>query len=175
MAANPIKRSFESFSGPVFNVSSQLPSSKKTRPNGAPDPALWGMITKLPLLTAQTILWQICSEDPTRAEHVITAHKARLAEEANRPPATFDRYSNACWYTLNKEFIRLSSSALLNAMSRVEEMLDENTAAIMEEAGPDTRWETRRNALEVLRKISKSVMLCEESQIGHELIKDGIC
>jgi hypothetical protein len=35
--------------------------------------------------------------------------------------------------------------------------------------------ETRRNALEMLRKISKSIMLCEEPLIRHELMKDGIC
>lgn len=31
----------------------------------------------------------------------------------------------------------------------------------MKKAGKGTRWETRRNALEVLRKILKSVMLCD--------------
>ncbi len=46
--------------------------------------------------------------------------------------------------------------------------------SIMEEAGPVTRFETRRNALEVLRKISKSVMLCQEQEIRHELLKDGV-
>ncbi|KAE8446354.1 hypothetical protein EG329_012103 [Mollisiaceae sp. DMI_Dod_QoI] len=44
----------------------------------------------------------------------------------------------------------------------------------MNQAGKGTRWETRRNALEVLRKISKSVMLCDEQVIRHEIMKDGI-
>jgi hypothetical protein len=47
-------------------------------------------------------------------------------------------------------------------------------ASIMAKAGPDMRWETRRNALEVLRKISKSIMLCEELVIRRELMKDGV-
>jgi hypothetical protein len=46
--------------------------------------------------------------------------------------------------------------------------------AIMAEADPETRFETRRNALEVQRKICKSVMLCGEEQIRHELMKDGM-
>jgi hypothetical protein len=44
----------------------------------------------------------------------------------------------------------------------------------MREAGPETRFEMRRNALEVLRKICKSVMLCDEQQIRHELMQDGM-
>ena len=43
----------------------------------------------------------------------------------------------------------------------------------MEKAGPETRWETRRNALEVLRKICKSIILCTDQQIRHEIMKDG--
>ncbi|KAL3418137.1 hypothetical protein PVAG01_09852 [Phlyctema vagabunda] len=36
---------------------------------------------------------------------------------------------------------------------------------------PSTRWETRRNALEVLRKICKSMILCTESVNRHVLMK----
>jgi len=52
--------------------------------------------------------------------------------------------------------------------------LSDARTAIMEEAGPETMFETRRNALEVLRKICKSIMLCDEQQIRHELMKDGM-
>lgn len=44
--------------------------------------------------------------------------------------------------------------------------------SIVRLAGKGSRWETRRNALEVLRKICKSVALCEERQIQHEIMKD---
>jgi len=43
----------------------------------------------------------------------------------------------------------------------------------MDAAEPGTRWETRRNALEVLRKICKSIMLCEVDVIKHEIMSDG--
>ena len=42
------------------------------------------------------------------------------------------------------------------------------------EAGPDRVWQTRRNALEVLRKICKSILLCDVQVIRHELMKDGV-
>lgn len=46
--------------------------------------------------------------------------------------------------------------------------------AILKKAGPNTKWETRHNALEVLRKISKSVMLCDKPVIRHKIMKDGV-
>jgi hypothetical protein len=98
------------------------------------------MITKLPPVKVQGILWQICSGDDKRTRLVINAHKARLAEEARRPPETFDYHSKACWYTLNKEFRNLSGSKQYNAVGSVTDTTDESVAAIMEKAEPDTRW-----------------------------------
>ncbi len=37
----------------------------------------------------------------------------------------------------------------------------------------DTRYETRRNALEVLRKTYKSTMLCELPQVKKDVLADG--
>lgn len=44
----------------------------------------------------------------------------------------------------------------------------------MKEASPNAKYETRRNALEALRRICKSIMLCDETQIRHELMKDSV-
>jgi hypothetical protein len=44
----------------------------------------------------------------------------------------------------------------------------------MKLADKTTRWETRRNALETLRKICKSIMLCDEQLIRYEVMKDGV-
>ena len=68
----------------------------------------------------------------------------------------------------------MRSSKQFEAMGDIIGTLDSSRRAIMKAATPDTRFETRRNALEVLRKISKSVMLCDEQQIRHEIMKDGI-
>ena len=58
-------------------------------------------------------------------------------------------------------------------MGDIGSELDDARDRVLEQAGPDTKFETRRNALEVLRKISKSIMLCNEQQIRHEVMKDG--
>jgi hypothetical protein len=68
----------------------------------------------------------------------------------------------------------MKGSRQFEALGEIIGFLDSSRRAIMKAAMPDTRFETRRNALEVLRKISKSVMLCDEQQIRHEIMKDGI-
>jgi hypothetical protein len=172
MALNGSKRTFESFAeanGP--ESSSAGASSKKPR---ADDAALLNAILKLPIERIQPILYAICHEDPKYAAVVQSSYKTFLAKEASKPPVNFDHYSKECWYTLNKKYARLSCSAQCDMAGEIESILVDAKNSILEEAGPDTRFETRRNALDVLRKICKSVMLCDERQIRHELMKDGV-
>ncbi|KAI9051985.1 hypothetical protein LZ554_004239 [Drepanopeziza brunnea f. sp. 'monogermtubi'] len=175
MASKSSKRTYASFSEPYGAASSLLsdrvPSAKRSRRNN--EPSLWSQILSLPHPTSQSLLYQICNANPNLAALVQSAHDARLAEEAARPPVNFDHYSRDCWYTMNKKYKRLSCSKQFEMMGDVCQVLDESREAIVAAAGPDVRWETRRNALEVLRKICKSIALCDEPQIRHELTKDG--
>jgi hypothetical protein len=75
---------------------------------------------------------------------------------------------------LNKRYARLRPSQQFEIIGDIMEELSEAREEIMGKAGQETRFETRRNALEVLRKICKSVMLCNEQQIRRELMKDGM-
>lgn len=68
----------------------------------------------------------------------------------------------------------MSSSKQYEMSGDICDELESAREAILEKAGPNTKWQTRRNALEVLRKISKSIMLCDEHTIRHEIMKDGI-
>jgi hypothetical protein len=74
---------------------------------------------------------------------------------------------------MNKKYSRLSSSKQYNMMGDIIGVLHLHEEAIMKKANSDARFATRRNALEVLRKIAKSIILCDEQQIRHELMKDG--
>jgi hypothetical protein len=132
------------------------------------------MVTALPLATTQAILFQICHDNPSLSASVVEAHNTQLAAERAKPAISFDTYSKSCWYTLNKKYKRKSSSAQYDLVGDVMEELESAREAILEQAHANTKWETRRNALEVLRKISKSIMLCEEQVIKHELMKDGV-
>jgi hypothetical protein len=175
MAVNSSKRSFETFAGPngtISSVQTNVPAPKKTRTNSNIN--LWEMITKLDATTIRSLLHHFCTQDPSLAAHVESAHRSRLAQEATKPPIEFDHYSKSCWHALNSQYRGMRSSKQFEAMGDIIGTLDSSRRAIMKAATPDTRFETRRNALEVLRKISKSVMLCDEQQIRHEIMKDGI-
>lgn len=136
------------------------------------------MITSLPASKTNSILYQLCQQNPHLAHVIQTAHQenlmAKVAAEATKPAINFDSYSRNCWHALNKEHKGSQSSEQDIAALDVSNELDDARLAIMACAGKGTRWETRRNALEVLRKISKSVMLCEIQLIQHELMKDGM-
>lgn len=147
MVSHSPKRSFGVFEeDSSVETESQL-SSK--RPRADPDHELWDMITNLPSDQTQSLLWQACTQSSSIADLVRSAHAERLAEEASRPPVNFDRYSQECWYTLNKKFKKLSGSHQFEMMGDICETLSDNREAVMDLAGPETRWETRKNALEV--------------------------
>ena len=116
----------------------------------------------------------MCRNEPKIADAVQRTYDSYLAKLAAQPPVDFDHYSKSCWYTLNKKYARLAPSQQYELVGDIMGELSDARTSIMEEAGPATRFETRRNALEVLRKISKSVMLCQEREIRHELMKDGV-
>ena len=59
-------------------------------------------------------------------------------------------------------------------MGDIIAVLSDSRESIMKEASPNAKYETRRNALEALRRICKSIMLCDETQIRHELMKDSV-
>jgi hypothetical protein len=175
MALNSSKRSFETFAGPngtISSVQTDVPALKKARADNNVN--LWEMITKLDATTTRSLLHHFCTQDPSLAAHVESAHRSRLAKEATKAPVEFDRYSKSCWHALNSQYRGMRSSKQFEAMGDIIGTLDSSRRAIMKAATPDTRFETRRNALEVLRKISKSVMLCDEQQIRHEIMKDGM-
>ena len=167
MAHSISKRPFDSFA----EANGSEASSKKPRAGSA---KLLDKIRVLPIETTQLLLDQICQEYPKLAARVQDTYAVHLAKTAAQAPVNFDHYSKECWYTLNKRYARLRPSQQFEIVGDIMWELSEAREEIMRKAGEGTRFETRRNALEVLRKICKSVMLCDEQQIRHELMKDGM-
>lgn len=143
-----------------------------------PDPALWNMITTLSAAKLQSTVYQACQQSPGLVSLIRNAHAEQVAEqaaaEAAKPPINFDYYSKSCWHALNSKYRSMGGSRQYDGAYEVSDQLDSVRRSIMKQARNGTRWETRRNALEVLRKISKSVMLCEVQIVRHELMKDGM-
>jgi hypothetical protein len=166
MAQNTSKRSFASFA----EANGTESSSKKPCADG---PTL-DTIRQLPIETIQDFLYNMCRNEPKIARAVQHTCDSYLAKLAAQPPVDFDHYSKSCWYTLNKKYARLRPSQQFEVTGDIIDELSDARTSMMKEAGPATRFETRRNALEVLRKISKSMMLCQEQEIRHELMNDGM-
>ncbi|KAK0106873.1 hypothetical protein ONS95_003595 [Cadophora gregata] len=113
---------------------------------------------------------------PRIADHIDSKYALKpAAKDAARAPAKdFSSFSKSCWHALNTQHKRLKTSQQFSATGDVLAILESSRQKILKEAGPDTVWQTRRNALEVLRKICKSIVLCEVQVIRHELMKDGV-
>ncbi|KAG4432274.1 hypothetical protein IFR05_012241 [Cadophora sp. M221] len=111
---------------------------------------------------------------PKIADHIDSKYAAKTAAKPPAPAKNFDAYSKECWHALNTQHKRLKSSKKFEATGEVLAVLEDNRKNFIKEAGPDTVWQTRRNALEVLRKICKSIVLCDVQVIRHELMKDGV-
>lgn len=94
-----------------------------------------------------------------------------MRSEVTEAAINFDSFSKECWHALYKNS-GLKSSHQYDRMDDVLEPLSRARDTIMMKATPDTRWETRRNGLETMRKICKSIMLCDEQLIQHEITKD---
>jgi len=172
------KRTFDTFAELNGNSSSELSSKKARSSPDAPEVLnkveLWNMITALSNETTQSMLFQFCHDNPSLSKHVSAAHQTRLAAERAKPAINFDSYSRECFHALNTKYKRMGGSKQFDMVPDVCEVLESAREAILEKASKDTKWETRRNAMEVLRRISKSVMLCDEGVIRHEIMKDGI-
>lgn len=94
----------------------------------------------------------------------------------SEPPKSFHSYTESCWEMLNVTYPALkaaSDSTLYELRRRVLDVLEENRCAIIGSAGPKTLWETRRNALEALRKICRNIRLCVDEDLQLDIVEDG--
>lgn len=92
------------------------------------------------------------------------------------PPRSFHSYTESCWEMLNVTYPALkaaSDSTLYELRRRVLDVLEENRCAIIDLAGPKALWETRRNALEALRKICRNILLCVDEDLQLDIVEDG--
>lgn len=112
--------------------------------------------------------------NPKIADHIDSKYATKNVAKAAAPSKDFDSYSKSCCHSLNTEHKLLKSSKQFEATGDVVAVLESSRQKIIMEAGPDRVWQTRRNALEVLRKICKSILLCDVQVIRHELMKDGV-
>jgi hypothetical protein len=177
MATTTSKRTYGQFAEPNGTNSSLQPTKKPCQTTAIQDPSLLSTVKALDPAAKDVLLIEFALQSAGNKEKVCGAYQTQLKVEAAKraaaPPVNFDHYSKSCWYTLNKTYSRMRPSQQFMMVGDISSELDDARDRILEQAGPDTKFETRRNALEVFRKISKSIMLCNEQQIRHEVMKDG--
>lgn len=102
--------------------------------------------------------------------------KAKAAGKVVEQPPNFDSRSKECWHALNTEYKRLKPSQQVMKVGSVVRVLKEGREDIVARAdiARPTRWETRRNALETMRKICKSVVLCDLPVIKKEIVNGEV-
>lgn len=97
-----------------------------------------------------------------------------MEEERSRPIADSDHLSKECWHLMTNGYRKKSASKMGIGKKKVCEEVDGMRIEILGRAGRETRFETRRNAVETLRKICKSVVLCKEGCYVGEKTNEGV-
>ncbi len=95
------------------------------------------------------------------------------SDEDDEPPAEydFDYLSKRAWHALNSDYIcGLSSSEQFEAADDVWSSIETCVATIQRKCRKSVTLRTRQSAIETLRKISKTVLLSEDT-VGHEVRK----
>lgn len=137
---------------------------------------VYAAIGSLTEAEAKSNLFTLVQYHPEFAHQLVSLHAFRQAEEARRlaaaPPRSFDYLSKSCWHAMNMTHLRKRGSQRFESAADV--MYDDLEPAIQtilrgclrEHPTPGTR----ANGLETLRKISKSVLLCDVDEIRRELM-----
>lgn len=110
------------------------------------------------------------------AAYIDSKYNASPPSKPPEPPKSFHSYTESCWEMLNVTYPALkatSDSTLYELRIRVLEVLEKNRRAIIDSSSLNTLWETRRNAIEALRKICRNIMLCVDEDLQLDIVEDG--
>lgn len=86
----------------------------------------------------------------------------------------FDFYSKDVWKDLNVRYRKFSGSQQCDIAGEVVESINSNIEHIVKQSGKRAicNFKTKRNGLEVLRKIGKSIALSSGDALQHEVHKE---
>ncbi|KAE8448940.1 hypothetical protein EG329_008736 [Mollisiaceae sp. DMI_Dod_QoI] len=134
------------------------------------------IIHDLDLAALREIALYAYTSNPEIATYIDSKYNASASSRPLEPPKSFHSYTEACWEMLNVTYPALkaaSESTLYELRTGVLDVLEENRRTIVDSAGPKALWETRRNALEALRKICRNILLCVDEDLQLDIVEDG--
>ena len=120
---------------------------------------LWGTTYDRPLCEAVGLEYgRHCEEE-----------RVRQQREATRV-ISFDYLSKSAWHALNTKYASSSGSEEYESSWDAKQEVTDAIEAIREQVKPESSFGTKKNALETLRKIGKSICLAPDT-LGHEVVK----
>ncbi|KAK6909687.1 hypothetical protein L486_00666 [Kwoniella mangroviensis CBS 10435] len=165
-----------------------IPPAK--RPRHSDDPSSSSSTTRQdPLITQLTdalntlppdqlryIVASILPSHPYTLQDFLARYQAYLnsIEDQRRkaPPKDFDYLSKSCWKELNITHRKLRPSQQYGITGEVAGVIQSAVREITKGCRDSPRSETKLSALETLRKISKSIILCDEREIRKGVMND---
>ncbi|WVW84138.1 hypothetical protein I302_106167 [Kwoniella bestiolae CBS 10118] len=131
-------------------------------------------LTTLPPPQLTQILQIVLPHHPHALADFLTHHQAYLSslEDARRkaPPKDFDHLSKSVWKELNITHRKLRPSQQFEVIGDIQEVIEDAIKTILRGCKDSPRVETKLSALETLRKIGKSMILCDEGEIRKGII-----
>ncbi|KAI5848040.1 hypothetical protein BZA05DRAFT_404238 [Tricharina praecox] len=132
-------------------------------------------LSVLPASVQQTLLLTAIKMHPD----IYTLAVAARAEEAARQAAaihlSFDELAKTCWHEINSAYRGLRDSQLYTIAGKVREtVLDILRDDILAKVADDSSYETKRSALETLRKIGKTCWMAQLRYIDECVADDEV-
>jgi hypothetical protein len=107
--------------------------------------------------------------NPSIAQQITAKHNALILLERRRV-FTFDSGSGRVWYAINKKWSHLSGSDTYDQGFEVVRDVQRDIRLISNCVRAHSSWDTKKNAMEVLRKIGKTIAI-SPGQMASEVRK----
>lgn len=132
-------------------------------------PLLDPVINALPVDLVRKILSKASLKHGDVAELIVFEHN-KIVAAARAKVIDFDYYSKSAWKTINVTYSRLSGSKQYEFSGEAASSVGKCIKEIGKDATDHASYGTKKNALETLRKIGKTIALADDT-IGHEVRK----
>lgn len=109
------------------------------------------------------------------AAYIDKKYRTSVPSNSTEPAQSFHANTEACWEMLNVTYPALkeaSETTLYELRTKVLDFLSKHRRDILDSASLARIWETRRNAIEALRKICRNILLCSDTDLQIDIVED---
>lgn len=133
-------------------------------------PSFKNMVSELSETAIRGLLIDLAATSPSAQSAIKNAYSLHLERESR--PVDFDRYSKQAWHVLNtSSYSKLRSSKQYECAGDAFNEVMACVKAIDKGTKSTSAFATKQSALETLRKITKTLLLVDDT-LGHEIRKE---